>query len=759
MSTVSLAVIAAPKDLPKLETLLQSVSDQFDQIVVVTDKRSKALESLPVTVIERAWDDDFAAARNVSFDACTGDVIMFLDCDDTVVNVKNIKLLADKIIENNIDGIESDYIYSKDLETGAVNARHSRIRMVKRGKFVWNQPIHENLVPLERVVMATDEELNLPLCIEHNKDSDEFTSSYERNLRILEKNVDVANLESADLKLVTELAATYKGMGRFEEAFVLYMHVVKMVGENEYRYWALLDASYCLKQRSKFESALTMGLEAIKLLPFWATAPIDIAATYHELGDHKKSEHWANLSLSLERPRTNHVTSDLDYTLKPMSLLAHAKLMTNDYQGAYRVASQIIKLFPKSEQARIAFETTRDALETDNYVKNLISTVIFVRKESRTRALQILDAIPEKLADDFRVQALRNTLVQPKVYSDKSIVIYCPPSPESWSPLSVYKGIGGSEEAVIYLSKQFASMGYEVTVFNKCGDMAGEYDGVTYKPYYHFSQRDSYNVLIAWRNTELFSGHIHAKKKYIWLHDIAVSQMFNEAIIDQVDKVIFLSQWHRNNVPGIPDEKCFITNNGINLKDLSVAEKDDSLIWSSSYDRGLLPFIKNIFPKILEKYPTTILHVAYGWQNIEKVMDQVQPLKDLYNELNPILSSHPNIVNHGRLSHAALHKLMATSSVYPYASEFGETNNITVQKMQASGVKAVVTLQAGGTHERIVNGSVVDAPDIYTNTASQALYVDKLLEAMQGDVDIFVDNGHVQFDWSETASNWIKELL
>lgn len=36
------------------------------------------------------------------------------------------------------------------------------------------------------------------------------------------------------------------------------------------------------------------------------------------------------------------------------------------------------------------------------------------------------------------------------------------------------------------------------------------------------------------------------------------------------------------------------------------------LFWGSSYDRGL-DILLNMWPKIIEKYPDTLLVICYGW--------------------------------------------------------------------------------------------------------------------------------------------------
>jgi glycosyltransferase involved in cell wall biosynthesis len=263
-------------------------------------------------------------------------------------------------------------------------------------------------------------------------------------------------------------------------------------------------------------------------------------------------------------------------------------------------------------------------------------------------------------------------------------------------------------------------------------------------------------------------NELKATKKYLWLHDIAYPETFNEKIIKNVDKIMFLSKWHRDNLPDLPEDKVFITNNGINPEDFvkKVEKRPNSLIWSSSYDRGLLPFIKNILPLIKKEIPDVTLDVAYGWQNILKEMEINKDLKELYTELSPILENTPGITHHGRLSHKKLHELMLSSMVYPYASEFGETNNITSQKMQAAGVFVVTTSQSGGTPERVKWGHVVDGEGIYTDQKLQKEFAKQVVAYLRqldlrsvGATDIRVDVPIESFSWSTTAKQWQKEIL
>jgi tetratricopeptide (TPR) repeat protein len=72
-----------------LPRCLAAVADAVDEIVIVdTGSKDRTIEiarSFGAQVIEREWTGSFAEARNVSFDAATGDWLMYLDADEVLV--------------------------------------------------------------------------------------------------------------------------------------------------------------------------------------------------------------------------------------------------------------------------------------------------------------------------------------------------------------------------------------------------------------------------------------------------------------------------------------------------------------------------------------------------------------------------------------------------------------------------------------------------------------------------------------------------
>jgi glycosyltransferase involved in cell wall biosynthesis len=424
---------------------------------------------------------------------------------------------------------------------------------------------------------------------------------------------------------------------------------------------------------------------------------------------------------------------------------------------AFETAQILMRNAPKMPLSKEIYDVAKESVEIENYVRAFLTVAKKFRDYDRVKTVQLFDLIPKELDDDIRIQEARSLFVPPTVWDDKSIVIYCGDSLEDWAYPSIFSGVGGSETAVIRMGEQLAKQGYVVTVYNRCGNLKGEYNGVTYKPYYHFNPKDVFNVLIGWRNPGLFLEKLTAKKKYLWLHDILYPEMINERVIENVDKIIFLSKWHSKNVPGIPDGKIFISNNGITLEDFNdlPEKRPNSLIWSSSPDRGLVPFMENIWPLIKKEIPDVTLDICYGTQNIEKEMASSPYLREVYDKCQEIFKME-GVTNHGRIPHRKLAKLMGSTMVMPYASEFGETNMISSQEAQTAGCYVIMPKDAGGAPEYVKFGKVLDIEKIYTNKEGQKLFAKEVIAALSElPPKKLVD----QFSWSVTAYNWTKHLL
>lgn len=775
---VSLCIISRKEDKDNLGRAIASCSRYVDEIVII-DTGSDPIELVPtgrerlekndhqvasdfglVNLVPFEWAGDFAAARNFSFEQAKGDVIFWIDSDDIVTNPEAIPKLAKQIEDGKADWIYSQYNYQRD-EAGNLIAKHWKARMFRKGTGRWVGDVHEDFMPSQAVVQKKDADL-LPegLVVEHQATEKDLQEHSQRNLDIQLKEV-ARDGDKVDPRTLMYLGMSYQGLKEWEKSVYWFMRHVKATGSKEDKFWSLYRISLCFHFLGSNDQALNFALDSLKLFPQWKSSYFLVAAIYTALEDWPKVVEWTLTGLEKSDPDTLQVVSEIDYTILPLGRLAMAYLQTGNYGLAAETAADVYRMNPRYQGSKELVRMCTEAVKLEGFVTSFLEVVNNFKVYDRVKATKLFDLVPKELDDDYRIQGARNLLAAPKAWPEKSVAIYCGRTIEEWSYPSVFAGIGGSEKAVIHMAKELARKGFSVTVYNRCGDMKGTYDGVEYLPYYFFNRKDSFDTLIVWRNPLAFADGFKARRKYLWLHDIARPEQFNGAIYGNVDKVFFLSKWHRANLPGCPEEKAFVTNNGVDpddFKDLP-PKRNNSLIWSSSYDRGLLPFIKNILPLIKREVPDVTLDVAYGWDNIRKEMDLVPSLRKLYEELSPILENTPGIIHHGRLSHKKLAKLMGSSMVYPYASEFGETNNMTSQECQAAGCYVITTKQAGGTSERVRFGKVLDAAGIYTDKQSQKDFAHAVVLYLQSSqpepkrTDVFRD-----LSWEATARQWINEL-
>jgi len=177
-------------------------------------------------------------------------------------------------------------------------------------------------------------------------------------------------------------------------------------------------------------------------------------------------------------------------------------------------------------------------------------------------------AMPNLIENNPIISDLSKMVLPPRIWGEKEICIYCGPGFSPWSPRHLEDGqrfVGGSEEAVIYLSQALTKQGWKVTVYADPGDDEGDWYGVMYLPYYKWNKRDQFNIMVAWRRPDFVDQGFKSKKTYVWFHDIINSMEITKERLDKITKLVVLSPWHRTNIPDIPDDKILISSNGINL--------------------------------------------------------------------------------------------------------------------------------------------------------------------------------------------------
>lgn len=288
-----------------------------------------------------------------------------------------------------------------------------------------------------------------------------------------------------------------------------------------------------------------------------------------------------------------------------------------------------------------------------------------------------------------KIYQLKQSL-QTQVWPEKSIVYYTGSTPRIWTPETLKIGLGGSETAIIQLTKVWVKLGYTVTVYNNCGTKAGIYEGVEYRHYSDFNQYDKFDILIIWRYPWRLSAQTQANKVWLDLHEVMQPHQVSKSKLNNFDRVFVKSAYHRSLLPEIEEEKIAIIPNGVDLSGFQYSQsfKDPyKLIYASNYMRGLERMLQYGWPIIKKEVPEAHLHIYYGWSGNDFSKPELQAWKETMIEL----MNQPGVTEHGRIGVEQLIQEKSKASIHYYGCTFQEIDCISVRESAAVGCVPVTT--------------------------------------------------------------------
>lgn len=289
----------------------------------------------------------------------------------------------------------------------------------------------------------------------------------------------------------------------------------------------------------------------------------------------------------------------------------------------------------------------------------------------------------------------------------KTLVYYCGLNNlinNEWLPGS--KSVGGSEEAVINLSRRFKHAGYTVIVY--CiTDRSIEYDGVFYKPYFLWNPLDAVDVTIIWRDPSIIEGlHIGSKKLYLDLHDAIELKHRNN--YERFDTIFVKSEFHKRiSTPQTLSSKVVVAPNGLAFNSMKPSPlvatskyKENFALCTSSPDRCLISLLKMI-PIIREKVPDFKVYWAYGFSGaITKSSNPI--VKSFYKECIDLIENTEGFVNLQRLSQEEINIYYAKAKWFIYPTTFSEIDCISLTKALYYKCIPIVS-NAGAIAEKLGN--------------------------------------------------------
>ena len=660
--------------------------DYFDQF----------LEKVPLHLGRFEWEQDFGKARQQSFDMVPRDEYdwyLWIDTDDIfVVEEENSVQEMFQSLDQYSQGIFLRYAYAVDPDSGIVVVEQWRERFLStKLDWEWKHVIHEVCYSTGAQFARRDE-----CFIQHQRQTGEAKGARPRNRAIIEKALREHPEESryvfyyaaealAEADSETDHKKKLRLIDISLEYFERYRMMVEQVSDDVYLATARMASLYRMK--GDHANALQYDMECIAIYPDWPDAYVGAAQSCMEIGDWRRMKAFADMATKCNKPDTAASIEPMMAGFTPLLLRAIAEEELGEFENAIIDYTEAKKIWSPPE--------------------NKIEDKIEELKE------RIVD--PSKSADASRWDERKE---RRGTKPERSICFFTNPLPFVWHPKA--DAGAGAERAIMELAPMFAADGWRVAVFGTPGEYRGvDEQGIEWWNTDEFLPAEKFSILVSSRSPFPFTTPLATDKTVLWMHDVNI-QDHMLPVKDKPTKIAALTKWHSQHLIklyGISPSKLDILPNGINLERFPTSEwanegDPPKFIWSSSADRGL-DTILSLWPMIRDRFGNVELHVFYGWDLIDKILDMQEKagientwLKDFRRKAMAQMERYEGerggIYQHGRVGQEELAKYMLSSLIWPYTTGFMETFCITAIEMQAAGV-IPVTSKLAALQETVSN--------------------------------------------------------
>jgi len=683
-----------------LQRCLESVKDHVDGIFLNINTKAGSKPSKKVmavakkytdNIITTIWRDNFASARNENLAQVPEDFthVLWLDTDDTVDKPQKLKPVCEKA--NVYDSIYVDYLYDTD-EAGNPLTVHMVARIFKNnGSHTWKGRIHETLIEARSV----NQGMTKDFMVIHHAEEERKDKSLDRNIKLLQKQLEDES-KDPDPRTFYYLGSTYIDAGYPEEAKLLLTDYLQLSGWDQERSAAETKIGRIFLEEGNHAEAKKHFMLAIGEDPDNPEPRVEMGSIELELKQFHKARRWLEAVETMEKQSSTLERNPMSYTFRTYLLLADVYLSLGGkwLDKAAEYAKKALT-YKKKDKAIKDYAKMIENVVNDKHLTEKVLSIVQVLKKNKEddKIKTLVESVPRQLEDNPIIVKLRDG--DSYKWPEKSVVIMTGDTAlDAWGPWSLKDGIGGSEEAVIRISKHLKDLGYRVVVFGKPGADAGLHDGVMWRNFWECNLEDEFDIFVAWRAPFIFENKIKARKSYLWLHDVMEPGEFGPNRIANFDKCILLSKYHRSLFPMIPDEKVLMSGNGIDPDEFEGYEKTKRdphrILYASSHVRGLA-YLYEIWPDVKKAVPDATLNVFYGRESYDAVHkgnpermkwmdDMIQKAKDL-----------DGVTDHGKASQERIVEEGFKSGIWAYPCPFPEIYCITAIKSQASGAIPVTS--------------------------------------------------------------------
>lgn len=705
------------------------------------------------------WVNDFSKARNFNFSQIPKDYdyILWCDADD---QFRGLSQLRPTLEENpQIDALAFWYLYEFDDEKQPTVV-HKKTMVIKNdGCAEWKGALHEDLCPTRSIDTKFVEGIDRM----HFPAEGHQAEVAKRNVEISSKDAEANPL---DPRVHFNLGNSLIGDGQYEKARTSLEKFMDMSNSADEKYLAVMRLGMIEDHLGNRSKAIEKYQLAIGMQPTYSDAYLQLGFLYFTYDDMDAAENYLLNGLIRKPPYHNIVVfNPRDYDYNPMSTLAKVYFRKSRPDLALPMLEGCLQIYPNNKRLQnVVKEMQVETKRLEDVVK-LVQKLDGITDTKKIKAA--LAKVPRDLQSHPAVCSIRNKYFVKTESSGKDLVYYCGMTTHEWNPIMAKtKGIGGSEEAVINLSKQWAKMGYNVTVYANIGHEVIEDEGVTYKPFWEFNHNDKNDILILWRHPKLLDYDLNVGKVFVDLHDVIGKGEFNEKRLAKVDKIFVKTNFHRSLFPNVPDEKIAIVPNGMDFElfDQKVKKDPYMLVNTSSPDRSM-DVLPELFKRVKEQVPQARLKWAYGWEIFDNAYGDDKNMMAWKKKIVAEMTD-AGIEDMGRLSQKECAKLYLEGSILAYPSEFAEIDCITVKKAQACGCMPITT-DFGALDESVQYGVKIHSnktKDTWSRDFKwsygiededmKTAWVDAVVKQLTGHTETTGKTWSQQFAWPLIAKKW-----
>jgi glycosyltransferase involved in cell wall biosynthesis len=667
--------------------------------------------------------EDFALARNRSYEIASHPWALWCDGDDDIQGAENLRELCNRP-EPAVQYL-IPYEYSFD-EQGRVTCLHWRENLIKpREACKWQIPVHEVLIPGVPMVIEPTQKFRRI----HRKHLSKKAHEPGRNLRILDKYI--ARVGESDVRALYYYGVELHHAGRIPEAIrTLKRYVTIGTWTDELCLGMLELGRIYLDRLGQAEEAIEWAMKAMVTKswpePYWLLTRAFF--TMGRMGQNtdynfRRAAHFAELGMKMPDAQTVLFVNPME-RYETTRILAPLLAMQGRIHEALDSAKAGLAVLPGDPQLMRVLLACEDMLTKNTLIREAQKLRALA---DQMKPLDMFDAGQWKMVGDAVGQLLeiapvlppaaevvrREVPEQPKEDGCLDIVFYLGPAYEEWTPVTLAKGgMGGSETMAWELAKRLRAIGHRVRVFACCSaSQEGVYDGVEWLQSAKYPGTTC-DVMISSRAPHAVNedANLKAAARVLWVHDVHIGN-FTPAQKLRFDMILALSEWHRGYLCEVyqpekaqaliaklrPDD-ITVTRNGIDLSrfDAVGPRNPKRVVYSSSPDRGLTTLLE-MWPAILAEEPEAELHCYYGTETWEKAAAMNQYGEHPFlsatalRRLKHQLRNAPRVTMHGRINGESLAREFLVSGVMAASHWFSETYGIVFAEAQAAGCYVVAT--------------------------------------------------------------------